>query len=340
MCGERGDGDPDGLSSRRDGGRDVRVCREMGYQRRRSRWGALGLALALSLLLALLLCATTAEAKRGKKSPSRGPATASGFRPCASAGDCTPGEMCAFGKCRCPLLFKGPGCRTPNPTRGKWCVTPFSNYPRNGYNPPLNFTSCAVVGNSDSVKSMELGKEIDAHSVVIRFNEAPTSGFQKYVGGWHPGTIRIQNKERGGFAERKGERCMVWPNNVYSKDRSDKKCEVHRMRSSFASYAKTYWKSHSPPRGGYASSAQRAKMSNGFLGVVLALHKCAFVDVYGFNQGSGHYFKKFTGRPKGFGNPKTRIRRNKRPHSQRHSWNAEKACLKRLADELPEVHWH
>lgn len=266
--------------------------------------------------------------RRSRRSATkkRGPSTASG-KSCSTAGDCAAGEMCAYGKCKCPILFKGRSCKTVNPTRGQWCVTPFAGFSGSGYNPNLNFTTCAVVGNSDSVKRKEWGREIAEHSVVIRFNEAPTVGFKKYVGDWHNATIRLQNKERGGFAERKGERCLVWPNNSYQRRRSNKKCEVTRMKSSFASYAKGYWKVHSPPGGGYANR-QRAKMSNGFLGIVLALHKCASVDVYGFSQGRGYYFRKFTGKPKGFGNPNKAIVMNKRPHSQRHSWSAEKACIK------------
>ena len=234
------------------------------------------------------------------------------------------------------ILYKGSGCRTVKPTRGKWCVTPFSGFRSSGYHPDLNFTTCAVVGNSDSLKRQEWGEEINAHSVVIRFNEAPTVGFKKYAGDWHPGTIRIQNKERGGFAERSGEKCLVWPNNVYQRRRSNKRCQVTRMKSSFANYGKKYWKDHSPP-GGSPSSGNKAKVSNGFLGVLLALHKCAQVDIYGFSQGRGHYFKKFTGRAKGWGNPNKPIVMNSRPHNRRHSWTAERACIKRLNDEISEV---
>ena len=31
---------------------------------------------------------------------------------------------------------------------------------------------------------------------------------------------------------------------------------------------------------------------------------------------------------------------NKRPHSQRHSWSAEKACIKRLSDEVADFNVH
>ena len=69
------------------------------------------------------------------------------------------------------------------PTRGKWCVTAFGGFPRGqGYSPPgVNFTTCAIVGNSDALKKKERGAEIDAHSVVIRFNEAPTVGYATHT---------------------------------------------------------------------------------------------------------------------------------------------------------------
>jgi len=61
-------------------------------------------------------------------------------------------------------------------------------------------------------------------------------------------------------------------------------------------------------------------MSNGFLGVVVALHMCARVDMYGFSQGKKHYYNKFQGRPRGWGSRDHRIGTNKRPLNERHSW--------------------
>ena len=58
-----------------------------------------------------------------------------------------------------------------------------------------HFATCAVVGNSDRLKSRPedklLGAEIDAHTAVIRFNGAPTKKYKKFVGSRT--TLRVQN---------------------------------------------------------------------------------------------------------------------------------------------------
>jgi hypothetical protein len=55
--------------------------------------------------------------------------------------------------------------------------------------------------------------------------------------------------------------------------------------------------------------------SAGFFGVGLALHLCGRVDLYGFTQGAGHYYKKVD-RSKG-------VRR----FSAKHAWGLERECL-------------
>ena len=48
--------------------------------------------------------------------------------------------------------------------------------------PSRRFTTCAVVGNSGTALFEQLGREIDAHQMVYRFNQAPTHGFEAHVG--------------------------------------------------------------------------------------------------------------------------------------------------------------
>ncbi|XP_056157557.1 beta-galactoside alpha-2,6-sialyltransferase 2b [Lampris incognitus] len=62
---------------------------------------------------------------------------------------------------------------------------------------PLNqlpeFTSCAVVTSAGAILNSSLGEEIDSHDAVLRFNAAPTKGFEKDVG--RKTTIRIINSQ-------------------------------------------------------------------------------------------------------------------------------------------------
>ena len=54
-----------------------------------------------------------------------------------------------------------------------------------------DFKTCAVVGNSQRLLLDSNGKEIDGHSAVIRMNNAPTVGFDRFVG--NKTTLRTLN---------------------------------------------------------------------------------------------------------------------------------------------------
>jgi hypothetical protein len=51
--------------------------------------------------------------------------------------------------------------------------------------------SCAVVGSSGKLLYDRLGSEIDSHDVVVRFNDAPTAGYEPVVGA--KSTVRVLN---------------------------------------------------------------------------------------------------------------------------------------------------
>ena len=155
-----------------------------------------------------------------------------------------------------------------------------------------DWTSCAVVRSSPSVLKRSHGREIDGHSAVIRFNEAPTKGFEKHVGS--KTTVRLQNPERQGFAEGK-ELCLT----KNFSNLSNPNCKIVPLSPQFIAYSRYYW--HWNPKRGYTSSIgpkrreKRLKMSTGFIGIALALHLCSKVTLYGFEAGAGdngHYYNK------------------------------------------------
>ncbi|KAL1021886.1 hypothetical protein UPYG_G00019310 [Umbra pygmaea] len=59
--------------------------------------------------------------------------------------------------------------------------------------PVTQFKSCAVVSSAGAMLHSSLGREIDSHEAVLRFNSAPTQGYENDVG--NKTTIRIINSQ-------------------------------------------------------------------------------------------------------------------------------------------------
>ena len=59
------------------------------------------------------------------------------------------------------------------------------------FGPAPSHRTCAVVGSSGALLHDRLGAEIDSHDVVVRFNDAPTDGYEPIVGG--KSSIRLLN---------------------------------------------------------------------------------------------------------------------------------------------------
>lgn len=67
--------------------------------------------------------------------------------------------------------------------------------------------SCAVVGSSGSLLQQSLGPEIDSHHIVLRFNNAPTTGWEKHVGG--KTNVRLTDMTSWGWHEQQSEVVLV-----------------------------------------------------------------------------------------------------------------------------------
>ncbi|KAK8747337.1 hypothetical protein OTU49_016755, partial [Cherax quadricarinatus] len=67
------------------------------------------------------------------------------------------------------------------------------HFPSSGLLEGRYFNTCAVVSNAGSMKGSKMGNFIDSHDAVIRFNHAPTEGFEEDVG--TRTTLRIINSQ-------------------------------------------------------------------------------------------------------------------------------------------------
>ena len=183
------------------------------------------------------------------------------------------------------------------------------------------FAKCAVVGSSNSLTKREQGELIDSHGVVIRFNAAPTRGFQKYVG--KRTTLRVQNIRYCGSSSR-DEHCIHYSRNQDPKSHQCKRwrrCKRVNLHNQVVEYIQHYWRIVPNPPGIKDRGKSDAKLSAGFFGIVLAMHVCAEVNIFGFSQGERHYYKK--------GDKKFM---KGKPFYKRHRWLWESACMNKLRE--------
>lgn len=260
---------------------------------------------------------------------------------CKTRQDCGHSRMmCVAGNCRCPVLFHGESCEQPRIPTESWCLTPFKEWPaqapvyRDLQKQPYDFTSCAVIGSSGLMKRSGRGKEIDAHTAIFRFNEAPaTKIYMDDVGSFT--TLRFQNRDRSGYAEKKGEICVVRAGKWQRGQDSGGKCSFQQMPDAIEKYVDGHWKQYRQGASWPSADPGRPWFSNGFAGITFALHMCARVDVYGFTFNTGYYFPKYRGKAKNWGRRGGFIRPPSKALENRHSWTRERSCLIRLAEELP-----
>ncbi|KAM9225563.1 beta-galactoside alpha-2,6-sialyltransferase 1 [Dugong dugon] len=201
---------------------------------------------------------------------------------------------------------------------------PFNTSEWEGYLPKENIRTkagpwgkCAVVSSAGSLKSSQLGREIDDHDAVLRFNAAPTANFQQDVG--TKTTIRLINSQlvtiEGRFLKdslyNEGI-LIVWDPSVYHSDIPE--WYRHPDYSFFNNY-KSYRKMH-PDQPFYIlrpqmpwelwdilqeispEEIQPNPPSSGMLGIMIMMTLCDQVDIYEFLPSKRktdvcYYYQKF-----------------------------------------------
>ncbi|XP_060054515.1 beta-galactoside alpha-2,6-sialyltransferase 1 [Erinaceus europaeus] len=201
---------------------------------------------------------------------------------------------------------------------------PFNTSEWEGYLPRENIRTkagpwgrCAVVSSAGSLKSSQLGREIDDHDAVLRFNGAPTANFQQDVG--TKTTVRLMNSQLVTTEKRFLKDSLynegiliVWDPSVYHSDIP--KWYQNPDYGFFDNY-KTYRKQnpHQPfyilkPQMPWElwdilqqiapEEIQPNPPSSGMLGIIIMMTLCDQVDIYEFLPSKRktdvcYYYQKF-----------------------------------------------
>ncbi|XP_077985211.1 beta-galactoside alpha-2,6-sialyltransferase 1-like [Glandiceps talaboti] len=176
------------------------------------------------------------------------------------------------------------------------------------------YNTCAVVMNSDALRDSNMGRDIDSHDAVLRFNVAPIKGFEKDVGS--KTTIRITNNQvlrsywLKTLEELKGtEMILTWREGPYNanmnkwyRDSQEFFCNYGRWHYKhpesplYLIRLETLWKLWDIIQEFNVEEVKSFPATSGFLGIHLLLHICEVVDVYGYIPSNGkedycHYYE-------------------------------------------------
>ncbi|XP_063162806.1 beta-galactoside alpha-2,6-sialyltransferase 1 [Candoia aspera] len=181
-----------------------------------------------------------------------------------------------------------------------------------------NLGRCAVVSSAGSMKQSHLGAEIDSHDAILRFNGAPTKGFQVDVG--EKTTLRLVNSQLITVEEKKFVSdvqynfgtIIVWDPAPYHANIDEwfQKPDYNFFES-YKHYRKRHpkqpfyilnpymqWQLWDILQENSPEDIQPNPPSSGMLGIVLMMNFCDEVDVYEFLPSKRqtdicHYYQKF-----------------------------------------------
>uniref|UniRef100_A0A8C7W927 CMP-N-acetylneuraminate-beta-galactosamide-alpha-2,3-sialyltransferase 2 n=1 Tax=Oncorhynchus mykiss TaxID=8022 RepID=A0A8C7W927_ONCMY len=158
---------------------------------------------------------------------------------------------------------------------------------------PERCRTCAVVGNSGNLKGSHYGALIDSNDVIIRMNMAPTFSYEEDVGSrtthqvmYPESAIDLDNTTRFLLIPFKTLDLQWLPgaitngsNITYSYLPLRPKIKVLVLNPAFMKYVHQVWLDY---QGKYPST--------GFMALILAIHICDEVNVYGFGKDKdGHW---------------------------------------------------
>ncbi|XP_024265978.2 beta-galactoside alpha-2,6-sialyltransferase 2 [Oncorhynchus tshawytscha] len=162
------------------------------------------------------------------------------------------------------------------------------------------FRSCAVVTSAGAILHSGLGKEIDSHDAVLRFNTAPTEGYERDVG--NKTTIRIINSQILANPDHRFNTSSLYKNvTLVAWDPAPYAVNLHKWYASpdynlFSPYVehrrlhptqpfyvlhpKYVWHLWDVIQGNTQETIQPNPPSSGFIGILLMMALCEEVHVY------------------------------------------------------------